>query len=406
MSMVESPIGNQSAPRGQGVSRQAGSVFMVAGEASGDWAGARLAEALRRQQPNLALCGIGGRRMAQAGVELIVDSSNWAAIGVFESLSKAPAVLGALRIARAHLQSARPSALVLIDCGAVNLRIARLARDLGLPALYYFPPGSWRKNSRRVTIRDQVDMIATPFPWSKELLSGGRALVEWVGHPVVECARPLLSREAAGDRYGVDLTRPVVAIAPGSRGQEIHYLLPVLVAAARKLQDAFPEAQFLVPVAASLERGRVAGPMTQAGIHAIYLDGMEYDALQLADVGMVCSGSVTLEFACLGIPMVVTYRASRATTMQYWLVRGLIGGQRFAAMPNIIAGREVVRELMGSAARPEGIAEEVAALLRDERQRARIRAELEVVVSALGPPGASERTAEMVFALMRSKGAA
>jgi lipid-A-disaccharide synthase len=139
-------------------------------------------------------------------------------------------------------------------------------------------------------------------------------------------------------------------------------------------------------------------------VKAIFLDGMDYDALQLADLAIVCSGSVTLEFTCLGIPMIVAYRASRATTLQFRLVRGLIGGQRFAAMPNIIAGREIIPELLGSAAQPGSIADVAAALLRDERRRAQMRADLHAVASALGPPGASERTAEMVLELIDAKG--
>ena len=404
MCVVESPSGSHVAPRGEAVTSQNDSVFMVAGEASGDWAGARLAEALRHQRPEIMLCGIGGRCMSGAGVKLLADSSEWAAIGVFEAVSKAPRVVRALRTAHAFLANRRPSALVLIDAGAANMRLARMTRGLGLPILYYFPPGSWRRTPRSVAVRDVVDMIATPFPWSADLLSGGRAYVEWVGHPVVESARPLLPRDAAAARYGVDPSRPAVAVAPGSRRQEIHYLLPTLIAAAKRLESAARGVQFLIPIAASLQRQPIEQSVGRAGLDAIFLDGMDYDALQLADVAIVCSGSVTLEFTCLGIPMIVAYRASRATTLQFRLVRGLIGGQRFAAMPNIIAGREIVPELLGSAAQPGSIADAAAALLRDERRRAQMRADLNAVASALGPPGASERTAQMVLELIDAKG--
>jgi len=283
------------------------------------------------------------------------------------------------------------------------MRLARMTRDLHLPILYYFPPGSWRRTPGSVAVRDAVDMIATPFPWSAELLSGGRAYVEWVGHPVVESARPRMSREAAAARYGVDLNRPVVAVAPGSRSQEIHYLLPTFVAAAQRLESLVRGVQFLIPIAASLQREPIAHSVARAGVNAIFLDGMDYDVLQLADVAIVCSGSVTLEFTCLGVPMVVAYRASRATTLQFRIVRGLIGGHRFAAMPNIIAGREIIQEFLGSAAQPGAIGDAAAALLWDERRRSQMRAELNAVASALGPPGASQRTAQMVLALIDAK---
>ena len=375
-------------------------MFLVAGEASGDWAGARLARALHAASAGLRLRGIGGKQMAAAGVEVIADSSNWAAIGVFEAVSKLPRVWRVLRAARADLTSAPPAALVLIDSGAVNMRLARAVRRLGLPTLYYFPPGSWRQRPRGLAVRDLVDMIATPFPWSRELLSGGRARVEWVGHPVVEAARPQLSREQAWQRYQLDPLRPVVALAPGSRAQEIHSLLPVLAQAAARLSGQFPGVQFLVPVAPSVRPDRIGAALREAGVQAALIEGMDYDALQLSQAAAVCSGTVTLEFACLGVPMVVVYRASRMTTLQYRLIRGWVGGQRFAAMPNIIARREVVRELLGSGATPEAIAREVGLLLSDQGRRARTQADLTQVIAALGPPGASRRTAEMVLELI------
>jgi len=377
-----------------------GSVFLSAGEASGDWTGALLAEALRRHA-EVRLTGIGGKRMAAAGVELVADSSGWGAIGVFEAVRKVPRIWRAMRLARWRLAKGSPSAVVLVDCGAFNMPLARAARGLGLRTLYYFPPGSWSRRARNLEVREVAEVIATPFAWSRDLLAGGRARVEWVGHPAVDSARPSLPAAQAWARYGLHPGRPVVALAPGSRDQEIHYLLPALAQAAARLGRQFPGIQFLVPVAPSLRREQMMTPLEKSGVSATLLDGMDYDALQLAQAAAVCSGTATLEFACLGVPMVVVYRASRATTLQYRLIRGLLGRQRFAAMPNIIADREIVRELLGSAAGPEAIAAEVAALLTDEGRRARVRSDLASVVSSLGPPGASDRTAQLVLELAR-----
>jgi lipid-A-disaccharide synthase len=417
-------------------------IFMVAGEASGDWVGALLAEALRRQRPGVSIAGIGGRRMAAAGVELFADSSGWGAIGVFEAASRVPRVWWALRATRRHLGKAPPDALVLIDCGAFNLPLARCARCAGIATLYYFPPGSWSRRLRSAELRELADVIATPFPWSRDLLAGGRARVEWVGHPVVEAARPTVSAEEAGRRYGLDANRPVVALAPGSRKQELRYVLPVLAGAGARLAAQVRDIhgrscvkvrlsssprqrrgrrgrsllhqdnalmqetpQFIVPVAATVDRLTVEKTLARFGVRATLLAGMEYNALQLADAAAVCSGTATLEFACLGIPMVAVYRASRATTLQYRLIRGLIGRQRFAAMPNIIAQRETVRELLGSAAAPEAVAAELAALLGDEERRTMMKRDLAEVAAALGQPGASDRTAALVLELAgRGKG--
>jgi len=396
------PAGREAAPAARGEGGPA-TVFLSAGEASGDWTGAMLARTLGELRPDLRLRGIGGRRMAEAGVELTSDSSSWGAIGVFEALSKLPRVLGILRATRHCLGAEPPHVLVLIDCGAFNIPLARFARSRGIPTLYYFPPGSWSRRLRGPELRDLVDVIATPFPWSRDLLSGGRAAVEWVGHPVVEASRPRITPEKAFTKYGLDPGRRVIALAPGSRDQELGYVFPVLLQVAALISERLGDVQFLAPVAPTLDPARVRAGLERAGVTFTLLQGMDYDALQLAQAAAVCSGTATLEFTCLGVPMVVVYRASRLTTLQYRLIRGVIGGQRWAAMPNIIAGRGIVRELLGSAATPQAVAAEVIDLLSDPARRAQVKEGLAEVKTALGEPGATRRTAELVLGLLVSE---
>ena len=385
---------------GRPPSRQPVSIFVSAGEASGDWAGARLARAIIARDPEVSVHGIGGRQMLQAGVQLMADSSEWSAIGLIHSLGKVPRIWRALRAAQRRLAAEPQMGVVLIDFGAFNVPLARAARRAGCPTLYYMPPGSWSRKPRKRDLQALVDVVAAPFPWSKEVMSGGRARIEWVGHPVVESARPRMSPEAARARYGIDADRPVLALAPGSRTQEVRYVLPVMARAAALLARRVEGIQFLVPVAPSLSREVVGGGLEAAGVNAVLLEGMEYDALQLAQAAAVCSGTATLELACLQLPMVVVYRAGLAATLEYALLRGRLGGQRFAALPNIIADREIVRELLGAAATPTAIAAAAGELLCDGQRRARMRSDLAAVASALGPPGASERTAELVLGLM------
>jgi lipid-A-disaccharide synthase len=341
--------------------------------------------------------------MAGAGVEILHDSSSWGAIGLCEGLMKVPRVWRAMRETTQRLATFPPSALVLIDFGAFNLRVARAAKPLGVLTLYYFPPGSWSRRPRGLELRELVDTIATPFPWSAELLSGGSAKAEWVGHPVIETARPELSPGKAWALYRLDPNLPTVALVPGSRDQEIRHVFPVLAEAAGLLAADFPGAQFLVPAAPTVDRDHIAAKLKQVGAKATLLSGMEYDALQLAQAAVVCSGTATLEFCVLGVPMVVTYRASLATTLQFTLLRGVIGRQRHAAMPNILAGREIVPERLGRRAMPHSIAKAVGALLSDERARAEMKRELGEVTKLLGEPGASARTAELVLELMGSR---
>lgn len=376
------------------------SVFMVAGEASGDWAGAELARVLREKRPDILLRGIGGRRMAAAGVDLVADSSDWGAIGIFDAIGKVPRIYLAVRRLKGLLARDRPSGLVLIDSGGLNIPLARMIRKLHLKTLYYLPPGSWSRKRRSRAVSRLSDVIATPFPWSKDLLSGARARVEWVGHPVREAARPSMARQAAWRHYDLDPDKPLVALAAGSRAQEMRHVLPVMTGAAARLSRRWQGAQFLVPVSDPVYEKQVRDAFRRAGVGVVLLQGMEYDALQLADAAAVCSGTATLEFACLGVPMVIVYRASFGTTLQFLLLRGVLGNQWRAGMPNILAGRDVVPELLWRYAKPEALARELAALVEDEDLKARVRADLLEVVKTLGEKGASERTADLLLQLI------
>jgi lipid-A-disaccharide synthase len=291
----------------------------------------------------------------------------------------------------------------LIDCGAVNMRLARVARRLGLPTLYYLPPRSWSRRRQATALRELVDAVATPFPWSRDLLAGGSARVEWVGHPAVEAVKPQLPAREAWTEYELEPNRPVVVLAPGSRDQEMRYVLPVLAEAAALLVAARHEVQFVVPVADPVFEKTVWDAFDRVGVGFTLLRGMDYNALQLATAAGVCSGTATVELACLGVPMVIVYRTGLGTTVQFLLLRGLLGGQWQAGMPNILAGREVVPELTWRYAKPEAIAATLAELLGNSERRRRMKADLEEVASMLGPGDASDRTAELVLGLISQR---
>jgi lipid-A-disaccharide synthase len=381
-------------------------VFISAGEASGDRYGAMLAQALRRRNPEVRLRGIGAAHMRAAGVELEADSSAWSAIGLLDGVRVGVRLIGELRRTQRALADRPPEVVVLIDFGAFNVRLARSARERGIPALYEMPPGAWSRQRSAGDLPEIVDAIATPFPWSAQRLSSGRARVELIGHPCLDYVRVTRAPEEAAAALAIDRQRPVVALVPGSRRHEIERVAPRIMAAAARIARELPRAQFLVPVAPTVERARVERLARAAGGAALdlrLLEGMDYDALQLADAAIATSGTATLELACLGVPMVVVYRVPWATYLQFKIGRGVRQGVRWFALPNLLADRLIVPELAQAHFSPRRAAGEALRLLRDREAAERMRRDLAEVRALLGEPGASERVAEMAMGLVSSE---
>jgi lipid-A-disaccharide synthase len=375
-------------------------VFISAGEASGDRQAAALLYALQELRPGVEAWAIGGKHLAEAGADLWLDSRGAAVMGAGAALVKAPFYIPQILKVRKRLSKQKPEVAVLIDWGGVNVRLARWLKKMAIPTLYYLPPRSWDRRARR-DVAFIVDAIATQFPWSKHILSGESAQVEWVGHPLVDQVQPKMTKAEAAYEFGIDLERPVVALLPGSRKAEIRCCLPLLMEAAGIIEKQLPGTQFLIPAseAALRMKPRLASASYAKKIKAIIVEGMNYDALQCADAAAAVSGTATLELALLGIPMVVIYRGSLAGWLQYEIARRTTMPIKFFSLPNLVANREIVTELLQRAARPKRIAEEVISLLSDRERREKVKMELAAACRQLGPPGAVRRTAEMVLDL-------
>jgi len=379
-------------------------IFISAGEASGDRYGGLLAEALRRLEPGIRLRGIGAAQMRAAGVELVANSSAWSAIGLLDAVRIALGRMGEPRRIRRVLADDPPNVLVLIDFGAFNVPLARFARWRSVPTLYEMPPGAWSRQRPAGDLPEIVDAIATPFEWSAQRLAVGKAHVELIGHPCLDYVGTTRTAEQAAAAFGLDPGRPVIALVPGSRRHEIERIAPRIFAAAAQIARELPGSQFLVPVAPTVDREPVMR-LALAQLRAAdlrLLDGMDYDALQLANVAIATSGTATLELACLGVPMVVVYRVPWATDLQFRLGRVLRQGIRWFALPNLLADRKVVPELAQASFTPKRAAAEALRLLQDATAASAMRRDLAQVRQLLGPSGASERVAEMVMALARS----
>jgi len=239
-------------------------IAIIAGELSGDLIGAGVARELTRLAPDIALWGMGAEAMRSAGVEIAIDSAAFSAIGIVDALTKGPAFLATVARAipklRVALRDRRPDAVVLIDFGYANIRIARYAKQLGLKVLYYFPPGSWRRKGKvGADLKEVADVVAVPFEWSFARYRDAGVNAVYVGHPILERVVPAMTRSAFAAAFGMDPSLPIIGLLPGSRKREVEQLMPVMLNSAALIHRRVPEAQFVVAVAPSISAEMMEG---------------------------------------------------------------------------------------------------------------------------------------------------
>lgn len=367
-------------------------LLVSSGEPSGELYAAELVRSLRPLAPELAVFGLGGDRLAAEGAQLVGHVRELAVVGLAEVLSHLPRIRGIFHRLVAAAERERPDLAVLIDYPDFNLRLARALHRRGIPVVYYVSPQLWAWRAGRIrTIRETAAHMLVIFPFEEALYREAGVPVTFVGHPLVDLVRPAPDRGAFLHGAGLDPSRPVVALLPGSRGKEVALNLPVLVEAVRRMAAEDPSLQFAVALAPTLP----ALPVERAfvGTGARLLAGQAHAALGAATVAIVASGTATVEAALLGTPMVVVYRISRLT---YALGRRFVRVPHFA-MPNLIAGKRVVSELIQADFTPERTAADAFALLRDPALREQTRSELLEVRRRLGAPGASARAARAIL---------
>jgi lipid-A-disaccharide synthase len=375
-------------------------LFVVAGEVSGDHQAARLIDALRGARPHLEILAAGGGRMAAAGAQVLVDTTDWGLIGYAEAYMRLPLfAVRYLRLVRL-IERAHPDLLVLVDFPGLNRELVR--RFSGrCPMIYYFPPQTYGRRGRSAArmARAPVRLLAV-LPFEADAYRRAGADVVYIGHPAVaEQAPP--HRNGGGADPGRAGTGPLVALLPGSRVQEVHALLPAMLDAARDLA-ARCGARFILPLAAPHLEAGVTAAIAASGVLVHVADGRALETMAAADVAIVASGTAAVEAACAGLPMVIVYRLSPLTA---WIARRFVltpdldhGG---FSIPNIVLGRRAIPELVQHEVRGPRIAREIEALL-DPAAAARVRADLAEVCRRLGPPGAVARAAGEVLAALDS----
>jgi lipid-A-disaccharide synthase len=371
-------------------------VMIIAGEVSGDLHGAKLVQALRKKEPSLFFYGIGGEAMKNAGVRIIVDAASLSVVGITEVFYKMPQILKGMSAARNLLKSLKPDLLILIDFPDFNLHVAKIAKKRSVPVLYYISPQLWAWRPGRVKkIGERVDHMAVILPFETEFYRKHGIPVTFVGHPLLDT--PALPKEGLPSMAMNE--PPVVGLLPGSRDREIDRHLPILLETARALSERITGIRFLISLAPSVARERVLAIMAgfdwAEGIELV-ADGVE-KVFEKSTLVVAASGTVTLEAAIYGTPMVIIYRVS---PLSYWIGRALIRVKSIGLV-NLIAENQIIPELIQDQATPEKIGDTVCGMMDDRESLDRIRKKLFMVRDILGGAGASARVADIAMGMLQ-----
>ena len=372
-------------------------IYISAGEASGDLLGAALATSLQRKNPLLQLTGMGGARMTQSGVDIKFDANKLSVVGLIEVLAHLPVILKTLRNIKRYLKNAKPDLIVLIDFPDTHLRIAKTAKQLGIPVLYYVSPQIWAWRASRIKqIKKNIDHIAILFAFEEKIYQDAGVPVTFVGHHLRDSVKPSMTKEVAFRFFGLNTNQPIVALLPGSRSGEIKRHLPLLIASAKLIQQKMPDIQFMLPLAAHLDETSIKAQLPK---HIRLIKHHLYDLLQITNAAVAVSGTITLEIGLMQVPLCIVYRLN---TLTYWVIKCLAKVSRIG-LCNIVAEKVIAKEFVQRKATVENIAAETLKLLSDTAYSEQMKKDFMDLKESLGQGKASEQVAAIVLNMLSDK---
>lgn len=365
--------------------------YIIAGEASGDLHGSNLMRAIRNADPEAEFRVWGGDLMEAAGGTLVKHFKDLAFMGFQEVVMNIRTILRNMRFCKEDIDQWQPDVLILIDYPGFNLRIAKWARGRSFPVFYYISPQIWAWNAKRAEgIRKSVDQMFVILPFEQEFYRKYDMDVEFVGHPLLDITENYQSNPAFREKNQLD-DRPIVALLPGSRKQEISRLLPLMLETSKR----FPEQQFVVAGAPSMDPSFYQAIFDAASANVTLIQGQTYELLSHAQAALVTSGTATLETALFEVPQVVCYKGSR---ISYLIARRLIR-VKYISLVNLIADKKIVEELIQNDCTPDRMAEELNQLLQNDKREKMQKAYAELK-HILGDQGASERAGKKMVEMV------
>ena len=371
-------------------------LMIVAGEPSGDLHASHVVQALKEQRSDIVFSGMGGDMMKSVGVSLDIHIQDSAVMGFADALAVLPKFLKKQAHLKQVIRENRPDALLLIDFAEFNTPLAKFSYSNGIPTIYYIPPKAWAwRPGRAKKLAKRTNVIASIFPFETEFYRKAGANAVFVGHPLVDSAKSHISMWKARKRINFKEHTTVIGLMPGSRRSEVQRILPIMLKASANISQLIPDTEWILPIAPGISEGLIAD--CKEGIDGIPKIKIVYDdtytAMRAATLMLITSGTATLEAACIGTPMVILYR----TSWLNWRIINALTPLEHSGLPNLIAGKRIVPELLQTDLTSETLTEQALDLLKTPEKTIAQQEDLDAVHKQLGEPGAAERTAQLIL---------
>ena len=374
-------------------------ILISAGEASGDIHAAAVTAAIKKIDSSAEVFGMGGDALRNAGGEVLFDIKDHGVMGFVEVLKKLPDLFKLRDDFEKVMDERKPDCLITVDYPGFNMKLAKLAHDKGIPVVSYIAPSAWAwHKSRAKKVAKIVDKVACIFPFEYDVYKEAGAPVEFVGHPLVDIVKPRMTKEEAMAFAGKEEWKKLILLMPGSRLMEIEKMLPTLLEAAKLIKKQLPEVSFVMPRAGTIPVSLLEEKIQASGLEVKITEGNNYDLFSVADLALATSGTVTLEAALCGLGSVIVYKTNPVT----YFIAKLVVNIPHIGLPNIVAAKSVLPELIQNDFTPAKVAQEALALLESERN-AKMKEDLAYVKERLGKPGAVGRVAELVLKIAGEK---
>ena len=377
--------------------------MVVVGEASGDAHAARVVTALKQRAPDIKVSGIGGEKLRAAGMEINIDFSELAVMGLVEVLKRYRHLKNVFNQMVERLKTHRPDLLVLVDYPGFNLKMAKEAKKLGIPVAYYISPKVWAWRKGRVkTIQRVVDKMLVLFPFEVHIYEQAGVAVNCVGHPLVDAVKRTLTTIQAKEKLGLEKAHKVIGLFPGSRHSEVEMLLPLMIQAAERIKQQQLDIQVVVPLAPGLNKEALAPILAASRLPIQVVDSEFYDLTSACDAIVAASGTITLEIALLGVPHFICYRVSPVT---YKILRCLVKIP-YVGLCNIVTNKALITEILQDDVTVQRLEEELRDRLSRTDQQAVTEDIRQQVLAALGPSGGADNAAEQLLVMLSEQQAA